>query len=66
MKRVPIDKNIPGQLYDMEKDVFEEKNLYTEHPEVVSTMTALLESLVHDGRSTPGGVQNNDVPVKIK
>jgi len=54
----------PAQLYDLSTDLGETKNLYEAHPEVVETMTALMEQLVDQGRSTPGTAQRNDVPVK--
>lgn len=34
----------PGQLYDLEADVSQTKNLYVEHPKVVEEMRALLAS----------------------
>jgi arylsulfatase A len=34
----------PAQLYDLEADVNQTKNLYNEYPEVVQEMKALLES----------------------
>lgn len=43
----------PIQLYDMEKDVKEQKNIYREHPEVVKKLTALLEQYKKSGRSIP-------------
>lgn len=55
----------PGQLYDMNKSVDERTNEYTQHPEVVSRLTVLLEKYVADGRSTPGPSLKNDVPVMI-
>ena len=55
----------PGQLYDMGKDVSEQKNEYNEHPEIVSQLTKLLERYVADGRSTPGLAQKNDAPVEV-
>ena len=55
----------PGQLYDMGKDVSEQKNEYNEHPEIVSQLTKLLEKYVADGRSTPGLAQKNDAPVEV-
>jgi arylsulfatase A-like enzyme len=55
----------PGQLYDMSKDVGEEKNEYDGHPEIVVRLTTLLERYVVEGRSTPGPVQKNDVPVDV-
>jgi arylsulfatase A-like enzyme len=66
MKRIPIDKDVPGQLYNMDEDVFEEHNLYSGNPEIVKTMAELLETLVQDGRSTPGAKQENDVLVNVK
>jgi arylsulfatase A len=53
------------QLYDVTADVGEQHNLATEHPEVVVRLTAQLEKIVADGRSTPGKPQKNDVPVDI-
>ncbi|MEQ1839161.1 MAG: arylsulfatase [Verrucomicrobiales bacterium] len=58
--------DIPGQLYDMGKDVGERTNAYTQHPEIVAQLTKLLEKYVADGRSTPGPTQKNDVPVFIE
>lgn len=58
-------KDAPGQLYDMSKDVGEQKNEYNQHPEIVDRLTKLLEKYVADGRSTPGPALQNDVPVDI-
>ena len=57
--------DLPGQLYDMSRDVGEQKNEYNEHPEIVSRLTKLLEKYVTDGRSTPGPSLQNDVPVDV-
>ena len=56
----------PIQLYDLENDIGETKNLYKEHPEVVEKLTKLLEDYVARGRSTPGAPQKNEVPVNIR
>jgi arylsulfatase A-like enzyme len=53
------------QLYDMSKDIGEQRNVQAEHPEVVARLTALLERYVADGRSTPGTPQQNDAMVDI-
>lgn len=53
------------QLYDMRADAAEKNNLATQHPDVVSKLTNLLERYVREGRSTPGLQQTNDVLVKI-
>jgi arylsulfatase A len=52
---------LPAQLYDMEADVGEKKNLYREKPEVVAKLLALLQKDVKRGRSTKGTVSKNDV-----
>ena len=51
----------PAQLYDMEADVGERKNLYREKPDVAKKLLALLEEDVNRGRSTKGVASNNDV-----
>jgi arylsulfatase A-like enzyme len=58
------DTTQPVQLYNLEKDLAETKNLAAEQPERVAQMQALLEKLITDGRSTPGAIQPNDVEVK--
>jgi arylsulfatase A-like enzyme len=52
-------------LYDLAADLGETKDLAAAHPEEVKRLTALMEQLVADGRSTPGEKQMNDVEVKI-
>ena len=55
------DKGLPAvQLYDMKSDPGEKTNVYAEHPEVVSRLTALLRKYIQEGRSTPGKPQQND------
>ncbi len=41
----------PGQLYDLEKDPDETTNLYTQHPEIVKRLTAMLDELRKHRRS---------------
>jgi arylsulfatase A-like enzyme len=53
------------QLYDIEADIAEERNVQAEHPEVVARLTALMEKYARDGRSTPGKAQANDSDVDI-
>jgi hypothetical protein len=53
------------QLFDLEQDVGEQRNLEAEHPGKVAELTALLEKFVAEGRSTPGPRQANAVPVDI-
>ena len=49
----------PIQLFDLEADPAEAKNLQAEHPEKVKQLTDLLQSYVDKGRSTPGTIQKN-------
>ena len=53
------------QLYDMAADVGERMNVQARYPDVVERLTRLLERYVAAGRSTPGTMQDNDVPVDI-
>jgi arylsulfatase A-like enzyme len=43
----------PAQLYNLEDDPGEKKNLYFEYPEIVKKMKAKLESFRESGRSAP-------------
>lgn len=51
------------QLYNLKDDLGETNNVQAAHPDVVKRMTAQLESIIADGRSTPGSKQVNDVQV---
>jgi len=53
------------QLYDMQADPGEQRNLQTEHPDKVREMVARLKQFVANGRSTPGAMQQNDTEVDI-
>lgn len=48
------------QLYNLETDVAETKNLQADRPEVVARLTATMEDFITRGRSTPGAIQQND------
>ena len=54
-----------AQLFDLERDPGETRNLFAERPEIVARLEALLARYVADGRSTPGPSQRNDVPVDV-
>src|SRR5262249_25623621 len=61
------EKGLPRvQLYDLEKDVAEKTNVQDREPEVVKSMTRLLEKYVSEGRSTPGKAQKNTTPVEVR
>lgn len=53
----------PGQLFNVKEDLAERQNHYADKPEIVSDLKALLEQYKHEGRSTPGALQQNDVPI---
>ncbi len=53
------------QLYDLDQDKGERKNVMDKHPEVIEQMTEVLLKYVIDGRSTPGPLQKNDRQVSI-
>ena len=55
----------PVQLYDLTADRGEQTNLAAEREGDVKVLTALLEKLIADGRSTPGAPQKNAVEVVI-
>jgi len=47
------------QLYNLDRDIGEKKNLYDQYPDVVYRLTSLVEEYVEHGRSTPGVPQRN-------
>ena len=50
----------PVQLYDLEADPAETRNLQADHPEIVADLIARLSAEVRRGRSTPGPDLAND------
>lgn len=48
------------QLYKLDDDISEKKNVYEEYPEVVEDMKKVLKEYVFNGRSTPGKPQKNN------
>jgi arylsulfatase A-like enzyme len=53
------------QLFNLDTDLGETKNLQAEHPEIVAKLTKQLETLVANGRSTTGANQANAVPIDL-
>ena len=53
---------LPAQLYDLESDLGEKRNLFSQRPDQVAELTKLMDQLVRDGRSTEGDAQANDQP----
>ena len=54
------------QLYDLETDLAESKNLADTHPQIVAELRLQMKKLVADGRSTPGEPQRNNVEPKLE
>lgn len=50
----------PVQLYDLAADIGERTNLQADKPDEVRRLNALLDTIVANGRSTPGALQQND------
>ncbi|WP_276165986.1 sulfatase family protein [Zobellia alginiliquefaciens] len=61
-----IEIGLPAiQLYNMQKDPGETKNLSEKHPKLVEKLTVELVRIVENGRTTSGTAQANDVTVDI-
>lgn len=50
----------PVQLYDLDTDPTEQKNLYASHPEITLRLVELLATQIKNGRSTLGPSTHND------
>ncbi len=55
----------PVQLYNLKKDIGEQKNLQDEHPEIVAALTKEMKRFIALGRSTPGQPQKNAVEIDL-
>ncbi len=51
----------PIQLYDVTADIGETNNLHAEHPDIVKRLSEKLETLIQNGRTSPGAPQKNTV-----
>lgn len=55
-------RRLSVQLYDMENDISEIKNVQDKYPEIVKEQTQLLTKYIKEGRSTKGANQTNEGP----
>lgn len=58
------DGEQPVQLYNLANDLGEIRNLAADQPERVAQLMSQLETLIKNGRSTPGVIQHNDIEVR--
>ncbi|GLR18390.1 arylsulfatase [Portibacter lacus] len=54
---IPENGEALYELYNMEVDPSETKNLYFEHPEIVNALKTKITGIIANGRSTPGPPQ---------
>ena len=57
-------KNGNRQLYNLQDDLSETRDLTNTRPEVVARLTKLLQQYIANGRSTPGEAQKNAVDIQ--
>ena len=50
------------ELYDLEADPSESKDVIAQHTDISRRLSMKLSSIVRNGRSSPGVVQKNDTP----
>ncbi len=53
------------ELYNLQNDLSETKNVAEANPEVVATLTTLMKKYIADGRSTVGAPQKNEAPMSV-
>ncbi|MBN8458187.1 MAG: arylsulfatase [Verrucomicrobia bacterium] len=58
-------KNGRRELYNLESDPGENKDVLATNPDVAAKLTALTERHIREGRSTPGAAQHNDFKLSI-
>jgi arylsulfatase A-like enzyme len=55
-----------SQLYNLDTDIGETKNLLADKPDIAAKLSALMNKTIADGRSTPGAPQSNAVEVVLR
>ena len=61
-----LKTNAAGQLYDLEADPGETKNLYEQHPQVVKELQTMLNLSIATGRSAPLGSSPQVSPQQVE
>lgn len=54
-----------GELYNLQNDLSETKDIAQANPEVVARLTALMNRYISDGRSTSGAPQKNEAEMSV-
>ncbi len=54
------------ELYNLQADIGEKKNLAESNPEIVERLTTLMKKYIADGRSTAGAPQKNESPPSLE
>jgi arylsulfatase A-like enzyme len=54
------------ELFNLQTDLSETKNVAEANPEVVTRLAALMNKYIAEGRSTVGAPQKNDVPLSLE
>jgi arylsulfatase A-like enzyme len=54
------------ELYNLQADLSETRNVAEANPGVVAKLTALMNKYIAEGRSTIGAAQKNDVPMSLE
>jgi arylsulfatase A len=62
-KLILPQRKYPLELYDLDQDPTEMKNLSKKHPDIVSNLRSEFSQSILKGRSTPGKPQKNDTPI---
>ncbi len=58
-------KPTTAQLYNLDDDIAEKKNVAKSHPDIVRRLASELQRQIDRGRSTPGDPQSNDTKVRF-
>ena len=53
------------ELYNLDTDLSETKDVLAENPEVTAKLTTLMQGIIERGRSTAGEAQKNDFPLAL-